>query len=95
MFHVANIFLSDADAGKGIAKIVLTDYLGFTQKLERGEEIGRVLPVDLVEPEKTSKGVVSRVVTDGQNIVEKEEVKQRKEKLCEVLKLKLDGRAAE
>ena len=39
MFHVANIFLSDADAGKGIAKIVLTDYLGFTQKLERGEEI--------------------------------------------------------
>ena len=59
------------------------------------KRFGRVLPVDLVEPEKTSKGVVSRVVTDEQNIVEKEEVKQRKEKLCEVLKLKLDGRAAE
>ena len=59
------------------------NYLGFIQKLERGEEIGRLLPVDLVEPEKTSKGVVSQVVTDKQNTpsVEDEKVKQRKEKL--------------
>ena len=60
--HVADIFVSDADAGKGTAKVVLTNYVGFTQKLERVEEIGRVLPVDMVEPEKTSEGVVSRVV---------------------------------
>ena len=68
---------------------MLTDYLGLTQKLERDEEIERVLPVDLVGPEKTSKRVVSRVVTNEQNTpsVEEEEVKQRKEKLREALKL--------
>ena len=84
--HVADIFVSDADAGKGTAKVVLTNYLGFTQKLERGEEIGRLLPVDLVEPEKTSKGIVSKVVTDEQNTPSVKEVKQRKGKLCEALK---------
>ena len=95
--HVADIFLSDADAGKGTAKVVLTNYLGFTQKLERGEEIGRVLPVDLVEPERRSEGVVSRVVTDEQNTpsIEEEEVKQRKEKLREALKPELDGTPGE
>ena len=72
---------------------MLTNYLGFTQKLERGEQIGRVLPVDLVEPEETSKGVVSQVVTDEQTTpsVKEEEVKQRKEKLCEALNPEVDG----
>ena len=94
---MADIFVSDADAGKGTAKIVLINCLGFTQKLERGEEIGRLLPVDLVEPEKTGKGVVSQVVTDEQNTpsVEEEEVKQRKEKLREALKPGLDGTPGE
>ena len=94
---MADTFVSDADAGKGTAKVVLTNYLGFTQKLERGEEIGRVLPVDLVEPEETSKGVVSQVVTGEQNTpsVKEEEVKQRKEKLREALNPELDGTPGE
>lgn len=91
--HVADAYVSDADAEKGTAKVVLTNYLGFTQRLERGEEIGRVLPVDLVEPEKTSEGVVLQVVTDKQNTpsVEDEGAQQGKEKLPEALKLDLDG----
>ena len=95
--HVADAYVSDADAEKGTAKVVLTNYLGFTQRLERGEEIGRVLPVDLVEPEKTSEGVVLQVVTDEQNTpsVEDEGVQQRKEKLREALKLDLDGTPGE
>ena len=52
--HVADVFVSDADAEKGTAKVVLTNSLGFTQKLESGEEVGRVLPVDLVESTETS-----------------------------------------
>ena len=59
-------------------------------------EIGRVLPVDLVESEKTSQGIVS-VVTDEQNTpsVAKEEIKQRKGTLREVLKPELDGISGE
>ena len=77
---------------KGIAKVVLTNYLGFTQKLESGEDIGSILPVDLVENEEVSQGVMSRVVTNKQPAsgVEEEE-KQRGEKLREMLKKKLDG----
>ena len=33
--HVADAYVSDADAEKGTAKVVLTNYLGFTQRLER------------------------------------------------------------
>ena len=61
--HVADVFLSDADTEKGTAKVVLTNCLGFTQRLESGEEVGRVLPIDLVESTEISQGVVSRVVT--------------------------------
>ena len=55
--------------------------------------LGRALPVDLVEPEKKSKGVVSQVVTDEQNTpsVKEEEVKQRREKLHEALNPELDA----
>ena len=62
--HMADTFVSDADAEKGTAKVVLTNCLGFTQRLESGEEIGRVLPIDLVNPEKRSEAVVSQVMTD-------------------------------
>ena len=50
-----------------------------------------------MEPEKTSEGVVLQVVTDEQNTpsVEDEGVQQRKEKLCEALKLDLDGTPGE
>ena len=62
--HATDVFVSDTDAEKGIAKVVLTNYLGFTENLESGEDIGSILPVDLVENEEVSQGVVSRVVTN-------------------------------
>ena len=91
--HVADVLVSGADAEKGTAKVVLTNCLGFTQKLESGEVIGRVLPVDLVETKKTSQGAVLRVVTEEQDAlsVKEEEEKQRKEKLREALRSELDG----
>ena len=81
--HIANVFLSDTDTEKGTAKIVLTNCLGFTQQLESGEKVGRVLPVDLVESTEASQGVVSRVVSDeteNPNSAE-EAVEDRKERL--------------
>ena len=89
--------MSDADAERGTATVVLTNCLGFSQKLESGEEIGTVLPGDLVDSEKTSQGVVSQVPTDdpnAQSLVE-ESVEQRKEKLHEALKPELSGTRGE
>ena len=65
---------------------MLTNYLGFTQKLESGEDIGSILPFDLVENEEVSQGVVSRVVTNKHPASGVEEEKQRGEKLREILK---------
>ena len=90
--HVADTFVSDADAENGTAKVVLTNCLGFTQCLERGEEIGRVLPIDLVEPGDTSPGTVSKVTTGEQTTTGIDyDVKQRKEKLRDLLKSELDA----
>ena len=80
--HLADIFVSDADAERGCA-----DQL-FRVLLESGEEIGTVLPIDLVNSEKTTQGVASQVATDAQRLVE-ESVEPRKEKLCEALKPEL------
>lgn len=62
--HVADVFVSDADAEKGTARVVLTNCLGFTQKLECGEEIGRLLPVDVVRTQREDQAVVSKVTVD-------------------------------
>ena len=95
--HVADVFVSDADAEKGTAKVVLTNCLGFTQQLESGEEVGRALPVDLVESMEASQGVVSQVGTDeteNPNSAEKA-MEDRKERLRETLKAELDGTRGE
>ena len=89
---MADTFVSDADAEKCTAKVVLTNCLGFTQSLQSGEEIGRVLPVDLVEPESIGPATVSKVTTGEQNTTCTDpDVKQRKEKLRDILKPELDG----
>ena len=85
--HMADVLVSDDGAENGKAKVVLTNCLGFTQKLECGEEIGTVLPVDLVKLEK--RDVVASVVSDESPNTEDEE-KQRK-KLWETLGQELDG----
>ena len=54
--------MSDADAENGKAKVVPTNCLGFTQKLESGEHTGTALPVDLMKLEK--RDVVASVVSD-------------------------------
>ena len=68
--HVADVFVSDANSGK--AKVVLTNCLGFTQKLESREEIGRVVPVDVVR----QRDRVSMVTGEETAVVEVERRKQ-------------------
>ena len=91
-FQLVNVLVPDSCAEEGTAKVVLTNYLGFTQELKSGEEIERVIPVDVVEAEKTTPPVVSRVAACEQHALRvNEEEKQRKERIQSVLKKELDG----
>ena len=76
-----------------MAKVVLTNCLGFTQMLESGDEMGRVFPMDVVEAKKRSQGSVLRVGADEWNTLclAEEEKKQRKEKLCKLFNPELKG----
>ena len=92
---MTDVFVSDANAEKGTAKVVLTNCLGFTQNLESDTEIGRVLPVDPVESEEMSQGVVSEWLQMNKILLVLGGGKTKKGKLCELLKPELDGTSGE
>ena len=90
--HMADVLIPDADAEKGTARVILTNCLGFTQKLDRGDDVGAVLPVDLVETGEKELGAVARVETEDKRTTDTEgEEEGRKEKLRDMLDLKPNG----
>lgn len=90
--HMADVLVPDADAEKGTARVMLTNCLGFTQKLEHGDDVGAVLPVDLVESGEKEPGAVARVATEEKHMTDTEgEEEGRKEKLRDMLHLEPNG----
>ncbi len=94
--HIADVFVSGADAERGTARVVLTNCLGFTQKLESGEEVGRLLPVDLVRTQQEGQAVVSKVTADDDldpsaQSPKDGEGERRRERLREMLSQDLTG----
>ena len=55
--QITSMYLPVVDSEKGIAKVVLTNNLGFTQTLEQGRDIGLVTPVTVVEYDRMSAKV--------------------------------------
>ena len=75
--QITSMYLPVVDSEKGIAKVVLTNNLGFTQTLEQGRDIGLVTPVTVVEYDRMSAKV--RMVSREKESSHKE--MQRKSKL--------------
>lgn len=77
---MADVLVSETDAGRGTAKVVPTNSLGFTQRLEAGDQLGMVCAVDVVDVAKYSGGTISSMSSERSNTSESQELLLRKKK---------------
>uniref|UniRef100_A0A1X7SUF3 CCHC-type domain-containing protein n=1 Tax=Amphimedon queenslandica TaxID=400682 RepID=A0A1X7SUF3_AMPQE len=85
-----DILISDCEAKRGRTRVTLSSTLGFTRILERGEELGTVVPVDVINGANLeSEDLESEDRTPVRMIDSDELEMERKEQLRDVLREEL------